>query len=357
MLWHFAHSDPVGDNGILPSLRQIKEIVYPHVDLHALHAVEALASGRLLPIQENPAIFSRRLAIRAFGTDFVPRYAFSGSPQGFAKKAVRWMRKANQWELVRIQAARLTVAAIEMAVRLLRPRTFKFINERRAWRPPAAVYRLAGWLIYVQSDRHFALPAYLDPNHPQAGAQAITADGFWPVCECLLQKRPAWCATPEIIQVDGQWGETKFVAFLNLVVATSRASGFDLGRELLEATHPAFWGTTVNQVREMLLKENQPTSTESRRSLFVETVGELIGPLVSAPEGKPVLLAILSDTNLVHFRGELLAVPHALGKVQFDTPESSRTAGVKAVTSRAQLDALVDTQIRSQGRMLPQSFR
>ena len=75
ILWHFAHPDPVGSSGVLPSLRTRLETIAPHVDLHALTAVEHFSTGQVLPRQENSEIHALRLAARQIGTAYEANYA------------------------------------------------------------------------------------------------------------------------------------------------------------------------------------------------------------------------------------------------------------------------------------------
>jgi hypothetical protein len=75
VIWHFSHPDPVGVNGFTPTLRRLFEHSYPHVDLHALTAVEHFSAGRLLPNRENPEIHALRMARRSIGTAFEEKYA------------------------------------------------------------------------------------------------------------------------------------------------------------------------------------------------------------------------------------------------------------------------------------------
>lgn len=92
VLWHFAHPDPVGVNRITPTLRSICESVHPHVDLHALTAVEAFSCGRFKPLKENPEIFDLRMKERAIGTKFEEKYANMTSRYGFSKWQVFRLR-------------------------------------------------------------------------------------------------------------------------------------------------------------------------------------------------------------------------------------------------------------------------
>lgn len=84
-LWHFAHPDPVGSFNQQLTFKLWSEITHPHVDGHALTAVDALSTGRLLPLQENPEVFERRMRQRRIGTDFEAQYARLTGPWGFSK--------------------------------------------------------------------------------------------------------------------------------------------------------------------------------------------------------------------------------------------------------------------------------
>ncbi len=96
-LWHFAHPDPVQSFGQKFSFKLWREISYPHLDGHALTCVEALATGRLLPLKENPQIYNRRLGERKIGTKFEEHYAHITGPQGF-----------STWDLVKLRLKMLT---------------------------------------------------------------------------------------------------------------------------------------------------------------------------------------------------------------------------------------------------------
>ncbi len=94
-LWHFAHPDPIGSNGVLPRLGQLLENKYPHVDMHAIRAVEAFSSGRMQPLQENPEIWRLRMAERRIGSGLEARYAIMTGPTGFSPWQIRRMRLAH----------------------------------------------------------------------------------------------------------------------------------------------------------------------------------------------------------------------------------------------------------------------
>ncbi len=91
-LWHFAHPDPIGVNGIRPTFAALRENRFPHVDCHAMMAVEAFSTGRMLPLTENPVIWRQRMAWRCIGTDFERKYGVMTTPAGFSRWLVFWMR-------------------------------------------------------------------------------------------------------------------------------------------------------------------------------------------------------------------------------------------------------------------------
>lgn len=90
--WHFAHPDPVGVNEITPTLKNMYENTYPHVDLHAITAVEAFSTGRFQPLKENPEILELRMRDRHIGTKFEEKYANMTGQEGF-----------SQWQIFRLR--------------------------------------------------------------------------------------------------------------------------------------------------------------------------------------------------------------------------------------------------------------
>lgn len=112
VLWHFAHPDPVGSSGVIPSLRtRLETLSAPHVDLHALRAVESFSLGRLLPLRENPEIHALRLAARRIGTDYEARYASLPMSTEFSS----WQRLRLQ---LQIAATLVTATCLETIGRL-----------------------------------------------------------------------------------------------------------------------------------------------------------------------------------------------------------------------------------------------
>jgi hypothetical protein len=71
-LWHFAHenSDTSVNTDSFEEFGNKK-----HVDHHALEAVVAFSTGRILPLLENADIFSRRMGQRVIGTEYEEKYA------------------------------------------------------------------------------------------------------------------------------------------------------------------------------------------------------------------------------------------------------------------------------------------
>jgi hypothetical protein len=85
-LWHFAHPDPPASFGQSFSWKRWREIAHPHVEFHALTAVEAFATGRLLPLKENPEIHKLRMADRQIGSPLEKRFATMTDAHGFSKR-------------------------------------------------------------------------------------------------------------------------------------------------------------------------------------------------------------------------------------------------------------------------------
>lgn len=83
-LWHFSHPDPPATYGQSFSFQMWREKSYPHIDHHALTAVEAFSSGRLLPLKENQEIFKMRMNQREIGTEFEEKYAWLTGYKGFS---------------------------------------------------------------------------------------------------------------------------------------------------------------------------------------------------------------------------------------------------------------------------------
>ncbi len=88
-LWHFAHPDPIGTNGQKASLKQLLEKAYPHIDGHALTAVEAFSVGRYQPLRENPKIWALRMQDRYIGSELETRYANLTGQDGYSSWTVR----------------------------------------------------------------------------------------------------------------------------------------------------------------------------------------------------------------------------------------------------------------------------
>ncbi len=112
-LWHFAHPDPIGTNGQQASLKQLLEKAYPHINGHALTAVEAFSTGRFLPLRENPDIWALRMRDRRIGSELETRYADLTGQGGYsawtvwslwvslAKEIIRRYLEDRLWKPVR----------------------------------------------------------------------------------------------------------------------------------------------------------------------------------------------------------------------------------------------------------------
>lgn len=94
-IWHFSHPRPVDAGSYFrQKYSMLREIRSDAIDYHALYAVEALISGRLLPLKENPQIHSLRLAGRKIGSDWEKKYA---DPALWRKHS--WKRYSRGWAL------------------------------------------------------------------------------------------------------------------------------------------------------------------------------------------------------------------------------------------------------------------
>lgn len=91
-LWHFSHPDPAASQGQPFSLKLWREKSYPHVDHHALMAVEAFSTGRLLPLKENQKIHKLRIKQRRIGTKFEEEYACITGQNGFSRLQILKLR-------------------------------------------------------------------------------------------------------------------------------------------------------------------------------------------------------------------------------------------------------------------------
>lgn len=83
-LWHFAHPDPPATGGQRFSWSRWREITYAHIDRHALKAVEAFSTGRILPRKENPKVQQLRMSLRRIGSTYEEKYASLTGPKGFS---------------------------------------------------------------------------------------------------------------------------------------------------------------------------------------------------------------------------------------------------------------------------------
>jgi GT2 family glycosyltransferase len=85
-LWHFAHPIPAESAGDswLGALKRWREVGFPHMDYHALTAVESFSTGRLLPLEENRQVHCLRMSLRQIGTKYEEKYATQTGPRGFS---------------------------------------------------------------------------------------------------------------------------------------------------------------------------------------------------------------------------------------------------------------------------------
>lgn len=118
-LWHFAHPDPPGSSHKF-SWKLWREVAHPHIDYHALEAVEAFSTGRLLPLQENPVIHELRLSSRQIGTKFEEKYARLTTAEGFSRTKRIMMRVSLILEPFRIEQPKWLYLRLKWKFRKIR---------------------------------------------------------------------------------------------------------------------------------------------------------------------------------------------------------------------------------------------
>ena len=88
-LWHFAHPDPIGANCHKASLKQLMEKSYPHINGHALTAVDAFSTGRFQPLKENSKIWALRMQDRKIGSELEFGYSNLTGQNGYSRGKLR----------------------------------------------------------------------------------------------------------------------------------------------------------------------------------------------------------------------------------------------------------------------------
>lgn len=68
-LYHFAHPHPEGYERFPFSLKRWRELVTPRLHGTPIYSVESFATGRLLPLKENPEIHKARMSLRTIGSE------------------------------------------------------------------------------------------------------------------------------------------------------------------------------------------------------------------------------------------------------------------------------------------------
>jgi cellulose synthase/poly-beta-1,6-N-acetylglucosamine synthase-like glycosyltransferase len=122
-LWHFAHPDPPASFGQSFSPKLFAEMLQPHVDHHALKAVEAFSTGRVLPLRENSEVYRERMGSRCIGTAYETRYATITGPRGFSR-----LDLFKLWLLLLIEPLK----ALKFLERHISPQLFKRLEK--IWR-------------------------------------------------------------------------------------------------------------------------------------------------------------------------------------------------------------------------------
>lgn len=152
-LWHFAHPDPIGTNGRKASLQQLLEKTYPHIQGHALTAVEAFSVGRFQPLRENPTIWALRMKNRRIGSALESGYSNLTGQAGYSRWEVRLLWLSLIAEII----GRYLKDRLWQPVRRNIPR----VIGQRAYRSLRAVYRDYVTIYRVDHTLHVAAPTLL----------------------------------------------------------------------------------------------------------------------------------------------------------------------------------------------------
>jgi hypothetical protein len=204
VLWHFAHPDPIGTNGIIPAFRRILENTYPHVDLHALTAVEHFSAGRLLPNRENPQIHAIRMARRQVGTDFERKYCDLTGPGGFTRTALFVLRSLMFIDLIATIVHSGVLSLFRKLTHSIRPLGRRILGQKLAdrlvrWRRE----RSAREPVLVEESEHFNIVLYRKKYYgvPKSLGEVDFADpsqlAQTSICRSRLRSLVKWRMRPD----------------------------------------------------------------------------------------------------------------------------------------------------------------
>ena len=337
MLWHFAHPDPVGSNGLFNSLKQNREITYPHVNLHALHAVEALTCGRLEPLTEDQHVRSRRLVGRSFGTEYTARYGFEGPARGFSRRALRTLKRGMLVDQFRVIGGRLAQAGLSYLLGRLSPRILADAKARRQETGTAhLIYSHLGNCIYRRKETLLAVPHWLKPAADGSFDLALwphcrTGTSFRALLDQIDDMPPGVCKQPDLAREDVSGTGYNAIAFLGMVIAQHRSEGpFELGRLLQpDFSHPIAVARTLRQVdRALTSGEGLLSDPVEIRKTFFAIVEDLLAVERLARHSDPIFIASGPGVNLIHFDCAIYLVPHAAGRVDFFKDEDLAKPGI-----------------------------
>jgi len=129
-LWHFSHPDPPATYGKSFSFKMWREKSYPHINHHALLAVEAFSTGRLLPLKENLEIHKIRMSRRQIGTKFEEEYAWLTDQNGFSKWQMLKLHISFLSELpIKILKAHIAKPALQAIGTLIGPQRYEKLRN------------------------------------------------------------------------------------------------------------------------------------------------------------------------------------------------------------------------------------
>ncbi len=274
-LYHFAHPDPTGVQGILPSFRQLREMTHPHVDLHAWIAVEHFSTGRMLPLDENPEIFERRLSGRRIGTEFEAKYARMTGQDGFSTIQRRRMQLSLVYGIL-ASGSKNTVRQLAMLLarklgrsertkrllrRLLAP---IFLREDMRRTGVGIVYSYLEYNFVPFRDHIVAIPKHLGPydlfahgalEHPEL----LVGESVWEIRDRLDRGSVPDFAEPVLVYQEYKRGDFNIFVYRGKCYGRRRCDGpFELDDHNLAAD-------TVQEMK-AILSNMKNRGADARRS-------------------------------------------------------------------------------------------
>ncbi|MGA2916325.1 MAG: glycosyltransferase [Sedimentisphaerales bacterium] len=274
VLWHFAHPDPVGVNGIIPTLKLMRESTHPHVDLHALAAVEALSTGRFQPLKENPEIFRLRMKDRQIGTEFEKKYAVMTGQKGFSQWQVFRLRISMFFDMVWTAVGENIYHVLRaVAKRLLSEKQIEYVRYiKRRWfigrdaNEPFLVNSYKNFNIILYHNTVYGLPQSIGPvdfrDEKQITHPAIVKGNTIRKVKRLINK-----ADPSVLipRLEKSYRGYNIVKYRKLIFAIPQSIGHvDLNNEKRTNNPDILQSHSNSQIKKLIDRHISSLESESR---------------------------------------------------------------------------------------------